>query len=202
MTDQAHHKQEQLRAKAQELRQAASQKMGDLWWTFAIRGALALLLGILALIWPQESLTLLLRIAGIFLFFDGAVTLLHQTKSENAGPDAGSGLFAAIIGGLLALLPSASSKMAFTLIGVWALSVGANYLMDWWKAPKGAPERGPILTAGLMTVLAGLALVLWPGIGQSLSGWVLALAAFVASAAMFFLAAKFRQLRSKIAPGG
>ena len=202
MTDQAHHKQEQLRAKAQELRQAASQKMGDLWWTFAIRGALALLLGILALIWPQESLTLLLRIAGIFLFFDGAVTLLHQTKSENAGPDAGSGLFAAIIGGLLALLPSASSKMAFTLIGVWALSVGANYLMDWWKAPKGAPERGPILTAGLMTVLAGLALVLWPGIGQSLSGWVLALAAFVASAAMFFLATKFRQLRSKIAPGG
>ena len=201
MTDGTNQRQEQLRAKAQDLRQAASQKMGDLWWTFAIRGALALLLGILALIWPQESLNLLLRIAGIFLFFDGAVTLMRQSKAENAGPDAGTGLFSAIIGLLLALLPSASSKMAFTLIGVWVLSVGANYCMDWWKAPKGAPERGPILTAGLMTVLAGLALVLWPGIGQSLSGWVLALAALVASAAMFFLAAKFRQLRSKIAAG-
>ena len=88
MTDGTNQRQEQLRAKAQDLRQAASQKMGDLWWTFAIRGALALLLGILALIWPQESLNLLLRIAGIFLFFDGAVTLMRQSKAENAGPDA------------------------------------------------------------------------------------------------------------------
>ena len=202
MADGTNQRQEQLRAKAQELRQAASQKMGDLWWTFAIRGALALLLGILALIWPQESLTLLLRIAGIFLFFDGAVTLLRQSKAADAGPDAGTGLFSAIIGLLLALLPSASSKMAFTLIGVWALNMGANYLMDWWKAPKGAPERGPILTAGMLTVATGLGLVLRPGIGQNLSGWMLAVVALFTSAAMFRLALSFRQLRSKIAPGG
>jgi uncharacterized membrane protein HdeD (DUF308 family) len=184
------------------LRAAATQRMRGLSRTYLLRGAIALALGLVALFWPQQSLSLLLRIAGVFLILDGAATLFGARGRAGAQADTGSGVVGVLIGIVLLLLPATSAKLAFFLIGVWALVTAGSYLVAWWQMPKGYPDRDMARNAGLLAGLAGLVLVIWPGTGLVLTGWGLALVAFVVAATMFFLAAKFRGAKTLLAEGG
>ena len=54
-----------------EAREAISQRLGGLWWTFLLRGVLAAVVGIAALFWPTGSISLLLQAIGLLLVLDG-----------------------------------------------------------------------------------------------------------------------------------
>ena len=184
------------------LRAAAAQRMKGASRTYLWRGAIALVLGLIALVWPQESLSLLLRIAGVFMILDGAATLFGARGRAGAQAEAGTGIVGLLIGLVLLILPATSLKLAFFLIGVWALVTAGSYLVAWWQMPKGYPDRDMARNAGLLAGIAGLVLVIWPGTGLVLTGWGLALVAFVVAATMFFLASKFRGARTLLSEGG
>lgn len=189
------------RAQIDALHTEATQRMRRLSRAYLLRGVLALVLGIVALFWPQQSLSLLLRIAGVFLILDGAATLFAARGNRGTQVDTGSGIVGLVIGLLLLVLPATSAKLAFFLIGVWALVTAASYLVAWWQMPRAAPDRDSARNAGLLTGLAGLVLVIWPGTGLVLTGWGLALVAFVISATMFFLASRFREVKKVLKDG-
>jgi uncharacterized membrane protein HdeD (DUF308 family) len=180
------------------LRTAATDRMRGLSRGFFWRGMLALVLGLVALFWPQQSLSLLLRIAGVFLILDGIATVFFSRGYRDMQAEIGSGVLGLLIGAVLLFLPASSAKLAFFLIGVWALVTGLTYLLTWWKLPKGARDRDSARNAGLLALVAGLVLVIWPGTGVVLTGWGLALVAFVIAATMFFLASKFRGARAML----
>src|SRR5512139_4141492 len=46
------------------------------WWHFAVRGVLAILFGILALIWPKPAIAALVMLFGAFVLVDGIVALV------------------------------------------------------------------------------------------------------------------------------
>lgn len=184
------------------LRAAATKTMRGLSLTYFLRGALALALGIVALFWPEQSLSLLLRIAGVFLILDGAATLFGARGRSGAQADTGSGIVGLIVGLVLLILPATSLKLAFFLIGIWALVTAASHLAAWWQMPKTYPDRDAARNAGVLAGLVGLVLVIWPGTGLVLTGWGIALGAFVIAATMFFLAAKFRDAKTVLAGAG
>ena len=68
-----------------DARMTLSESMGDLWWTFLVRGVLALILGVVALFWPTASVSLLLRLVGLFLIVDGAVVLIGSRNRTDVG---------------------------------------------------------------------------------------------------------------------
>ncbi len=168
---------------------------------FFWRGVLALALGLVALFWPQQSLSLLLRIAGVFLILDGIATVVFSRGYRGMQSEIGAGIVGLLIGAVLLFLPASSARLAFFLIGVWALVTGISYLVTWWKTPKGAPDRDSARNAGLLASIAGLVLVIWPGTGMVLTGWGLALVAFVIAATMFFLASRFRNAKKMLGDG-
>jgi uncharacterized membrane protein HdeD (DUF308 family) len=43
------------------------------WWILAVRGAAAVIFGLLALIWPQITLLALVLVFGAYAFIDGGV---------------------------------------------------------------------------------------------------------------------------------
>lgn len=176
---------------------AKSRARGYFW-----RGVLALALGLVALFWPQQSLALLIRLAGIVLILDGIATVFFTRNSRGMQAEIGAGVLAPVIGVVLLFLPAASARLAFVLIGIWALITGASYLITWFKLPKGAPDRADARNAGIVALLAGLVLVIWPGTGMVLTAWGLGIAAFVIAATMFFLAARFRDARRAFSDGG
>ena len=56
---------------AARARDAAGEKLGQIWWAFMVRGILAAVLGLVALFWPTASIGLFLRVVGLFLLADG-----------------------------------------------------------------------------------------------------------------------------------
>ena len=54
------------------------------WWVFAIRGIAALVFGILAFIWPETTLTVLVFLFGAYVLVDG-VALLDRARSRRRG---------------------------------------------------------------------------------------------------------------------
>ncbi|MBW8637273.1 DUF308 domain-containing protein [Hoeflea sp. WL0058] len=179
-------------------REVISETMGELWWTFLMRGVLAAILGVIALFWPTESISILLRIAGIFLIIDGAVALFGFRKKAGSQAETVSGVVSALLGVLLLILPTTSARFVFIVIGVWALVRGLVYLVAWWQSPGSDPSRNGARNAGIVAVLAGLVLIFWPGTGLVAIGWVIAIAAFVIAAVMFFLASRFKRVRDRV----
>ncbi|WP_162798522.1 HdeD family acid-resistance protein [Sulfitobacter sp. SK012] len=199
MMDQDMEPNERRREMARKAAEVASEKMGDLWWTFLIRGIAFLILGLVALFWPSNSISLLLRIFGLFLIVDGALSFMSARRSEGQFTDTAPWLASAALGLVLLFLPGASVGLAFMLLGLWALVTGVGYLMTWWKMSEVDPERDTSRNIGIIALVAGAILVLWPGTGSVALGWTLAILAFVVSAIMFFLASRFKKVKDRLA---
>jgi uncharacterized membrane protein HdeD (DUF308 family) len=179
-------------------RQALSARMGDLWWTFMVRGILAAILGIVALFWPADSISALLRITGLFLIVDGAVTFFSFWKKTGSQAESGSGIVSLVLGLVLLFLPAGSARFVFILLGLWALVRGLAHLLTWWQTPSSDPERNSTRNAGIIAVLVGIVLVFWPGTGLVALGWVIAIAALVMAAVLLFLATRFKRVRDRM----
>ena len=52
------------------------------WWVFAIRGIAALVFGILAFIWPERTLTVLVFLFGAYVLVDGVSLLIALARGD------------------------------------------------------------------------------------------------------------------------
>ena len=173
---------------------AVRDRFSNLRRTYLIRGVAFLILGLIALFWPSGSVSLLLRICGFVLVLDGVVHMLGVRQAGAQLEEVFFSLPTALVGVVLLLMPMASIKLAFILLGLWAIVAGGSYLLSWWRQPKNYPERDKSRNTGIIALLVGMILVFWPGTGPVALGWTLAFMILLASAAMFYLASSFRRV--------
>ena len=157
-----------------------------------------MLLGCLALFWPTTSIAWLLRIAGLFLILDGLAIVFsfRQVGARQSGM--AQGAVTLLIGAILLFLPEGSIRLAFVLLGIWALLTGAGYLWTGWSMPQGDPERGSALTVGGIGAVAGLVLLLWPGTGVVAIGWLISIAAFIVAAVLIMIALRLKRVKEQM----
>lgn len=179
-------------------RETIGGSMGDLWWTFLVRGILASIVCIAALFWPTASVALLLRLVGLFLLVDGAITFLGFRNRAGSGSGNLFAIASAAVGALLLLMPGTSARIAFLLIGLWALITGVTYLWQWRQMPDELDERSMTRNAGIIACAAGIVLVFWPGTGLVAIGWVIAIAAFVVALVSFLIAMRFKRVHDRM----
>jgi uncharacterized membrane protein HdeD (DUF308 family) len=178
-----------------EVRDALSDRLAGLWWTFLVRGILAAAVGIAALFWPTGSITLLIQVVGVILIFDAGLTFFGFGRSGVAG---GFGIVSALIGLVLLLWPEGMARMAFFLLGAWALLIGIGSLITWRRVPTADPERPTGRTAGIVALVIGLVLIFWPGSGLVALGWAIAFTALAVAAVMFWLATRFKRANERL----
>lgn len=189
---------DRARRAAEEVRAGAGHLLHKWWLWILVRGLLLVLVGLIALFWPTGSFATLLRIVGLLLLVDGVTALLAGRGGGDRRALTASGIASLVVGVVLLVVPGASARLAFTLIGLWALLAGANHLWSWWRAPANAPERDTTRAVGLVAAAAGLVLIFWPATGMVALGWVLAVVALVVGAAMLYLAARLKRLETRI----
>ncbi len=178
-----------------EAREALSDRLGSLWWTFFLRGLLAAGVGIAALFWPTSSISLLLQLVGLLLLLDGGLTLLGFGRRGAVG---GISFSAMVIGLVLLIWPEGTVRFAFVLLGALALITGIGSLLTWRRMQEWDPERSTTRNGGLAALLIGLFLIFWPGSGLVALGWAIAFAAFAVSAMMFWLAKRFKSVNERL----
>ncbi|SDL85285.1 HdeD family acid-resistance protein [Aliiruegeria lutimaris] len=178
-----------------DAREVLSDRLAGLWWTFVLRGILAGAIGIAALFWPTDSISLLLQLVGVLLLLDGALTLFGLGRKGAAG---GVGVGTIVIGLVLLIWPEGTARITFVLLGTWALIIGIGSLITWWQMPEWDPERSTARGVGLLASLVGLVLIFWPGSGLVALGWAIAFAALAVAVVMFWLATRFKRANERL----
>lgn len=181
-----------------DAREAINESMSQLWWAFLLRGLCALALGLIALFWPTQSIGFLIWVAGLFLVIDGAVTLFGAFRGVDRNISVLSGVISTVVGVILLFLPVGSARLAFVILGAWAIVTGLSYLMNWRRIPEADPMRDTARNLGIIALIAGVVLVFWPGTGVVALGWAIAFAALITAAIMLWMSAKFKRAHDRL----
>lgn len=187
---------ERLKAFAADMRSRTSDRLGDVWWTFMLRGLLAAALGLCALIWPTLSLEILLRLVGIYCLADGVAGLVGALRSGER-PSLLQAVFGIAVGLVLLFWPGATTRLLLMVFGAWALVTGISQVIA-ARSLDAEQDRGPRTTIGVIVAVVGLVLLLWPGTGIVTLSWVIALAALILAALLIFLALRFKGLKTRL----
>jgi len=99
------------------------------WWLLALRGLVAVLFGLAALVWPGVTLTALVLLFGAYALVDGLlsliVSLLDRHEFDHGRVLLLKGLAGIAIGMLALLWPGVTAQSLFYLIAAWAILTGA-----------------------------------------------------------------------------
>jgi uncharacterized membrane protein HdeD (DUF308 family) len=173
------------------------------WWTLVVRGALAVVFGLAALIWPEITLRVLVLLFGFYAVVDGllalaAVLVGGRLVSGRRGWLVFEGIVGIATGVFTFLWPGITALVLLYLIAAWAIVTG---LLEVAAAIILRRElRGEWLLAlgGIVSVAFGIFLTVRPGEGAIAVVWVIALYAIVFGVALVALGARLRQLRRRI----
>jgi uncharacterized membrane protein HdeD (DUF308 family) len=165
------------------------------WWAIALRGVVAILFGLLAFALPGLTLATLILLFGAFALVDGASSLITGIRRPAGGPDwlMVLGGAAGIAAGIVAFVnPGLTALVLLTLIGAWAIVTGIAEIVAAWRLREAI--RGELLLAlnGIVSVLFGLYIWVFPGAGAIALVWVIAVYAIVSGVVLLMLAFRMR----------
>jgi len=142
---------------------------GQKWWSFALRGVIAVLFGIVALIWTGMVLELLVFFVGFFVLVNAVFTLVIGVPSDQQVIPRWVLLLSGILGlviGISALIMPVLTAAAFVyFIAFWALLAGAGDLAVALHMKDGGSSRWLLVISGIFSVLVAIVMVLFPLLG-------------------------------------
>jgi uncharacterized membrane protein HdeD (DUF308 family) len=153
-------------------------------WMLGIRGVLAIVFGIVALFWPGVTALALAIVFGAYAIVDGIGMLIAAFRRHGDTAQRVLRAVAGVLGialGLAALVwPGITAMILAVLIGAWAVITGA---LDVWLATQ---VRGQWLlgAVGVVSVIAGVLILVRPAAGAVAIAWAIGLYALVAGVLM------------------
>ncbi len=132
------------------------------WWAVALRGALAILFGLAALLRPGIALQALILLFGAYALVDGVFAIVGVFGGTRAGTPRWL-LFvegvAGILAGLIAfVLPGLTAVLLLYLIAVWAIVTGIFEIATAIRLRKEIRGEWALIVGGAFSVLFGVIL--------------------------------------------
>lgn len=169
------------------------------WWLVAIRGALAILFGLVALVAPGATILTLVIFFAAYMLVDGfigiAAAIRAAERHERWGWLLLEGLLGVLVGIVAFVLPASAVLAVITLIAAWAilsggLMIAAAFRLHlhygrWWLG-----------LGGVVSVLFGIALLVNPGLSAVLLTYWLGGYAMAFGAMLLVLAFRLRARRA------
>ncbi len=171
---------------------------GQIWWVFMLRGVLAAVLGISALIWPTLTLGILVLFVGAYLIADGVMGLVVSFRRPGASGGLLQPVVSVVVGLVLVFWPSQSARTLFMVLGAGALFIGISYLVTARRYGAGGMDRQLMTTVGSIAGVLGVILLIWPGAAIVTVSWIIAVAALLLAAVRIFMGARFKQLKARV----
>ncbi|WP_433608182.1 HdeD family acid-resistance protein [Dactylosporangium sp. CA-139114] len=167
-------------------------------WSLVLRGAVAIVFGLLALVWPAVTVVVLALLVGAYLVVEGVTAIIAGFRRARDTAQRAAYLLAGLIGvvaGVVALLwPGVTALVLAVLFGVWALMTG---VLEIWAATR---VRGQwlMLAVGVLSVVAGVLVLVRPTLGVLAIALVVGVYALVVGA--LILVEAWREYRSRHTP--
>jgi uncharacterized membrane protein HdeD (DUF308 family) len=170
-----------------------------------LRGVAAIILGVIALVWPGITLSALLIVFGAFAFVDGVTAIAMAITGESPLPRwvlLLDGIAGVVIAGVILVAPGVTALALLYIIAVWALITGSLLIGGAASGETFGKPAWLMALDGAISVVFGIALIAWPGDGIVAIVWALGLYAIFAGVTMLFGAFLFADSASTMPSAG
>jgi uncharacterized membrane protein HdeD (DUF308 family) len=147
------------------------------WWLLAIRGLLAVLFGIAAIVWPGLTLLVLVLLFGAYALVDGVVAVVVAFQERKFFSQWWVLLLAGLVGiiaGLIAFFwPAITALALLYVIAAWAIVTGVFEIAAAVSGRLPMTLEWTLGLVGVLSILLGVLLAIQPGAGLLSLVWVI-----------------------------
>jgi uncharacterized membrane protein HdeD (DUF308 family) len=130
------------------------------WWFLLVNGVIALLFGLILVLYSQDSIKCLIRYFGIFVLAAGLllliIALINLKKDKHVAILMIQCVTSIGLGAFLLFSPENSLVVFQILIGVWAIIIGIIQLVILVNVRQNLTNKNVFLFNGLMTIALGV----------------------------------------------
>jgi uncharacterized membrane protein HdeD (DUF308 family) len=180
---------------------AMSALLAQNWWAVALRGALAILFGIVAILLPGVTLAALVLLFAAYMLVDGILDIIAGLRAarrhERWGALVLEGIIDLVAGVIAFFLPLITIVAFVYLMGAWAIVSGVVLGAAAFRLNL-AHGRWLMGIGGAVSVIWGFLLITQPLIGAVALAWWMGGYALFFGVALLVLAFRLRRLRAEL----
>jgi uncharacterized membrane protein HdeD (DUF308 family) len=171
------------------------------WLSLLIRGIVAVLFGLAAILWPGLTVLLLVALFGIYAFIDGIVDVVAAFRESKTVPNWWllllEGLVGIVIGIIAFFWPAITALILLYLIAIWAIVTGIFEIgAVFSKEHRPLGSEWTLGAAGVISIILGIILVLEPRGGLLALVWTVGIYAIIFGILLLIRAFQFRPSES------
>jgi uncharacterized membrane protein HdeD (DUF308 family) len=178
------------------------EKITSNWWLYAVRGVVAILFGILALIWPKETILALVLLFGAYALLDGVFSVFAGIASYRYFKRWWAVLLEGVAGILFGVLtffwPNITALVLLYFIAAWALITGIFEIVAAIQLRRVITGEWALILSGLLSMIFGVLLFVFPGAGAVSLVWLIGIYAILFGITLIILAFRLRSLRQEV----
>ncbi len=168
------------------------------WHLVVLRGVVAVVFGIVAIVWPEITVLSLALLWGVYMLLDGVASIVMGMGS---GTDRMYMIVLGALGiasGVIALVwPQITVIVLLVVIAVWAIVAGVMQISAAVRLRKVIRNEWFLAISGVVTLVLGLLLIVQPAEGAIALLVAIATFAIAWGVVLIVLGFRLRQLRSR-----
>jgi uncharacterized membrane protein HdeD (DUF308 family) len=177
-----------------------------LWWLVLLRGILAILFGLFALFAPGTALLALVFVFGAYAILDGVTALAlgirNRKEDQHWVWHLVQGVVSVLAGIIAFVWPGVTVLAILFVIAFWSIVGGiAEIVESFMMRKRGGDGWGWVLAAGIVSVLFGIVLLVWPGAALITLLWLVGVWAIVFGVIIIVWGVRLRRTVSAAAQG-
>ena len=166
------------------------------WWTFILRGLLAIAFGVLALLAPGLGVALLVGLFAAWALIDGVTGLYAGIRSRQTDKswwlEVLEGIVSIIAGLIALILPAFAAEILVILIAAWAIVTGVFEIWTAVRLREKIQGEFWLGLAGVASILFGVVLIAFPAAGVLSLVWLIGSFAIVFGVFLLILGWRLR----------
>jgi uncharacterized membrane protein HdeD (DUF308 family) len=152
------------------------QMMSNFRTMFLYRGIVAVLFGIIALVWPKLTLSVLVLLFGVFAVISGITAVaaaLRNTDEPGWGFLLAEGILGILAGVVALVWPNITALAFLYLLAAWAILTGIMEIIAPLAFPMSGGRAAMSVLAGLVSVVFGILIAAQPSSGLLAVVWLI-----------------------------
>ena len=171
------------------------------WGAIAFRGVLALLLGIVAIVWPGPTVGVLVILLGVFALVEGVANIVAGLRGRE-GWAIFEGVISVIAGIVFIVWPGITALVLLYLVAAWAIITGITRIVAAIRLRRVLQNEWLLVGSGVASVIFGVIAAVFPGAGITAIIWLLGAWLIVLGVLLVALAVQLRKLAHGLSSAG
>jgi uncharacterized membrane protein HdeD (DUF308 family) len=175
------------------------------WWLLVLKGVLLIVFGIIAMLNPGVTFTVMLIWFSAYLIIDGVFSLISVFRNWQTQEDKWlfvlEGALGIVLGILIYRSPETYALFTVLMMAFWAIFAGVSRIGMAIQLRKEIEGEGWLALSGVLSILFGIIIIAQPSIGVSTLVLIIAVFALIIGAALIMLGLRVRKAREKIEAG-